>query len=511
MLFNSYVFVLLFLPLSVLGFLGFARWGHRHLAIGWLVLASLFFYGWWNPPYLGLILGSILFNYTVGLVLARPGLPRKALLVLGVAVNLSLLGYFKYANFFVNNLNAAAGTHLHLAPIVLPLAISFFTFQQITYLVDSFRGETHEYNFLHYCLFVTFFPQLIAGPIVHHREMLPQFKRDEIYRFHHDSLAVGLTIFIFGLFRKVVLADTLALYATPVFTLAREGGVPTFFEAWGGVLAYTFQLYFDFSGYSDMAIGLGAMLGIRLPMNFNSPYKATSIIDFWRRWHMTLSRFLHEYVYIPLGGNRRGRPRRYVNLMVTMLLGGLWHGAGWTFVLWGALHGVYLVINHAWRALRRGRQGGGLGARVTSRGLTFLAAVLGWVFFRAESFPAAMRMLKSMAGEAGISLPYALREHLGSIPGLGFGGMFYHRLANWDAGIFWLLAAGAIVWFTPNTQRLMHRFNPAFETYRGGEHDAQARWLHWRPSVGWALLTAVLAVWSLIKMSSVSEFLYYQF
>jgi len=290
MLFNSAEFIFMFLPVVLLVFYMIGSFGNHRVAISWLVGASLFFYGWWNPAYLGLMLGSILFNYAMGAVLVggKDGAHARLMLAVGVACNLAILGYFKYANFFVGNLNVLTGSSYHLETIILPLAISFFTFQQITFLVDASRGETREYNFLHYSLFVTFFPQLIAGPIVHHREMLPQFAKDSIYRVNQSSLAIGLVIFLLGLFKKVVLADGVAAYATPVFDAAESGVVITFFEAWAGALAYTFQLYFDFSGYSDMAIGIARMFNIHLPLNFNSPYKAVNIIEFWRRWHMTM-------------------------------------------------------------------------------------------------------------------------------------------------------------------------------------------------------------------------------
>jgi len=422
MLFNSIEFIFVFLPAVLLGFYMIGSFGNHRVAISWLVGASLFFYGWWNPAYLGLMLGSILFNYAMGAVLVggKDGPHARLMLAVGVACNLAVLGYFKYANFFVDNFNVLTGSSYHLGTIILPLAISFFTFQQITFLVDASRGETREYNFLHYSLFVTFFPQLIAGPIVHHREMLPQFAKDSIYRVNQSSLAIGLVIFLLGLFKKVVLADGVAAYATPVFDAAESGVVITFFEAWAGALAYTFQLYFDFSGYSDMAIGIARMFNIRLPLNFNSPYKAVNIIEFWRRWHMTLSRFLRDYLYYPLGGNRKGQPRRYVNLMMTMLLGGLWHGAGWTFVAWGCMHGLFLVINHAWHGVRRiiGSNPGSLGS--PGRGMawlvTFLSVVVSWVMFRAESFESAINILQGMAGMNGFVLPVQVAA---IIPGLG--------------------------------------------------------------------------------------------
>lgn len=322
--------------------------------MSWLILSSLFFYGWWNPAYLSLILFSMLFNYAFGTILSNGEKPkiRKYLLWVGVTTNLGFLGYFKYANFFVDQLNWAANSNFHLEKIILPLAISFFTFQQIAFLVDSYRHETKEFNFLQYCLFVTFFPQLIAGPIVHHKEMMPQFASNQVYKVNYKSLAIGLIIFTIGLFKKVILADGVAIYATPIFAEAEAEIAITLFSAWGGALAYTLQLYFDFSGYSDMAIGIAFMFGIKLPINFNSPYKSQSIIEFWRRWHITLSRFLRDYLYITLGGSKKGNVRRYVNLFITMLLGGIWHGAGWTFIIWGMLHGTYLMINHAWRKVR---------------------------------------------------------------------------------------------------------------------------------------------------------------
>ena len=354
MLFNSFAFIFLFLPITLVVFFSIGRQNHPRVAIFWLVLCSLFFYGWWDPRYVVLLLVSMLSNYTCGVMLEKGGgkNARHAILTLGITINIGLLGYFKYANFFVDQVNWAVGSNFQFKMILLPLAISFFTFQQITYLVDVYRYETKEHNFLHYCLFVTFFPQLIAGPIVRHKEMLPQFARDDVYVFNYQYLAIGLAIFTIGIFKKVIFADGMAVYANPVFNAAETASVLTFFEAWVGALAYTLQLYFDFSGYSDMAIGLAYMFGIKLPINFNSPYKSTCIIDFWRRWHITLSRFLRDYLYIPLGGNRKGSVRRSFNLLLTMLLGGLWHGAGWTFVIWGMLHGFYLLINHAWRKLR---------------------------------------------------------------------------------------------------------------------------------------------------------------
>ena len=525
MLFNSYIFIFVFLPITLLGFHVIGSQGRHKVALAWLVAASLFFYGWWNPAYLGLILGSMLFNYAVGVALSSragngPTPQAKAILVAGIAANLALLGYYKYANFFVDNLNALFGTGLTLETIILPLAISFFTFQQIAYLVDAYRGETHEYSFLHYALFVIFFPQLIAGPIVHHREILPQFARSTLYRLKAEHLAVGLTIFALGLFKKVVLADGVAVYATPVFAAAQAGTTLTFFEAWGGALAYTFQLYFDFSGYSDMAIGLARMFGVRLPLNFNSPYKATSIIDFWRRWHITLSRFLRDYLYIPLGGSRKGEARRLTNLMITMLLGGLWHGAGWTFVLWGGLHGFYLVANHVWRQWRtsRGHTQSTRVGRFLAWLLTMLAVVVAWVPFRAEGMAAAENVLSAMFGFNGLSLPASLAGRIGFVEpwlvsfGAAFEGMFKNGLANWSTGIYWIIILGGIAVLLPNTQQALYRYHPALETYKGEIKSLNWSWIKWRPQAAWGFISGILFATAIILMNiQTSEFLYFQF
>jgi D-alanyl-lipoteichoic acid acyltransferase DltB (MBOAT superfamily) len=504
----------------LLGFHLIGTQGHHRIAIAWLVGASLFFYGWWNPAYLGLMLFSILFNYSIGVALSNAyshKLSKKITLTVGIVTNLAVLGYYKYANFFVDNLNALTSTNLILHEVILPLAISFFTFQQIAYLVDAYRGETKEYNFLHYCLFVTFFPQLIAGPIVHHKEMLPQFARDAIYRLNSRHIAVGITIFALGLFKKVVLADGVSVYAVPVFDAAEAGVMLTFFEAWSGALAYTFQLYFDFSGYSDMAIGIARMFGIRLPLNFNSPYKSTSIIDFWKRWHITLSRFLRDYLYIPLGGSRSGRIRRYANLMTTMLLGGLWHGAGWTFVLWGGLHGIYLIINHGWRVVFKTKTKTRIGVFL-SWVITFLAVVVSWVPFRAKSIDGVEIMLNAMIGLNGISLPIFFEGLLTSyeqwIPeGLFiFQGVFSNGLYGDNfIAVIWILTLLSLSLILPNTQQFMRNYKPAFEIYKNEVTKIRYKWMEWRPVLLWSFLGSIVIVVSILSLSGESEFLYFQF
>jgi alginate O-acetyltransferase complex protein AlgI len=409
MLFTSTAFFLVYLPVVLLGYYLAARhsplWG-----AGWLFIASLAFYGYWMPEFTALLLASILWNYWAGLKISShdptgsdPGRRRKAKawLIVGVTVDLALLAYFKYAGFFVANLNVALGTSWSLGEIVLPIGISFFTFTQIAFLADAYQKGTKEYRFVHYGLFVTYFPHLIAGPVLHHAQMMPQFREAATYRLNVDNLATGFCIFAIGLFKKIVLADGISPYADAVFNAAHTGYQPDLLEAWIGALAYTFQLYFDFSGYSDMAVGLSWMFNVRLPYNFNSPYKALNITDFWRRWHMTLSAFLRDYLYIPLGGNRNGAMHRYINLLLTMILGGLWHGANWTFVFWGALHGLYLVVNHGFHALC-GQHFGALRSsaafKVFAWGLTFLATVFAWVFFRANDFASALNIVGAMLG-----------------------------------------------------------------------------------------------------------------
>ncbi len=502
MLFSSVEFIFYFLPAVAVVFFALARLGGRYSALAWLVAASLFFYSVWNPPYLALLLASITGNYGFGRVLSHR--PSKFLLGSAICFNLGLIAYFKYANFFIDNAGLLFGTNLPAAGIVLPLAISFFTFQQIAYLVDVYQGKVRDPDFIHYALFVSFFPQLISGPIVHHSEVIPQFSEKKRLQPHWENLGAGLAIFIIGLQKKVVLADGIAPYADAVFDGAALAA-PSFFPAWIGALAYTFQLYFDFSGYSDMAIGLARMFGIVLPLNFDSPYKAVNIVDFWRRWHMTLARFLKDYLYVPLGGNRKGQPQRYINLMITMLLGGRWHGASWTFVFWGGLHGVYLVVNHGWRAVRR-RMGHDL-SRSTSLGrgfsrlVTLLAVVVGWVFFRADDWHIAAAILESMAGLNGVVLPEAYAGKLGSMAfvlgdlGVKFAGTPFQGVV-----VFWLAGLLALVLFFPNTQEWVEQSAAVPSVLR-------ARMRVWAPPFIGAT-AAVLLLIVIAKGAETNDFIY---
>lgn len=510
MLFNSYSFVFLFLPPVLAGFFWLGRRSPR-AAAAWLVAASLAFYAGWNPLFVLLLVASALANFGAGRVLARAANAPAArwILAAAVAANLALLGFFKYANFFIDTWSRLGGGERSLLEIVLPVGISFFTFTQVAFLVDVRRGFAREYDLVHYLLFVSYFPHLVAGPIIHHAAVMPQFQSPATYRLDAGNLARGLTLFTLGLAKKVLLADAFADYSDAVFDAARDDDRPMLIAAWGGALAYTLQLYFDFSAYSDMAVGLSLLFNVKLPFNFDSPYKARSIVDFWRRWHMTLSRFLRDYVYVPLGGNRRGPGRRYLNVLVTMLLGGLWHGASWTFVAWGGLHGVFLVVNQMWRA-RRARRGAppaaGRLAAALSVALTFALVVVAWVIFRSPDFATARIMLEGMAGLNGVSLPKTLQPWLGALAdggGIRFEGGFGGVPALAERGLGGLgamLAGGlAIVWMLPNSQQVV-----------GLVPGARPAWT-WRPTRAVAIAMGIVLGVSILHFARVSPFLYYQF
>jgi D-alanyl-lipoteichoic acid acyltransferase DltB (MBOAT superfamily) len=423
----------------------------------------------------------------------------RAFGTLGVVINLAVLCYFKYTGFFLDTISALSGIPLPFSSIILPLGISFFTFQQIAYLVDIMRGAKVERDIVSYTLFVSFFPHLIAGPLVHHAEMIPQFKRGRTGRSAILG-ARGLAIFAAGLFKKVVIADNLAQFVSPVFAHLDAGGGVTTPWAWLATLAYTLQIYFDFSGYSEMAIGLALLFGIRLPVNFRSPYQAMSVIEFWRRWHITLSRFLRDYLYIPLGGNRLGEKRRYVNLFVTMLLGGFWHGAGWNFLVWGGLHGVYLSINHLWRGGSWCAMLTGLPAKGASWAITFFAVMVAWVFFRARTAAGALQMLGGLFGFEPGSSAYASPGILRvmDLPVLVGEG----RLLLLGGGLVTLALAAALC--LPNIPQLF-----GYREYRRAPEKVRS--MRWQPDGVWALVTALALAISLFGMWQRLEFLYFQF
>jgi alginate O-acetyltransferase complex protein AlgI len=491
-LFTSLVFLFGFLPIVLLGFHVLRRFGRNILLVAWLLAASIVFYAWWSPYFLLLLITSMLANYYIGYAIQRTsGRTRNLLFFIGIAGNLGLLAYFKYADFFIDTLNDVAHADLPLLHVILPLGISFFTFQKIAYLADIHARRARTRRLVDFALFVFFFPQLIAGPIVHHSEVMPQFRllgREEAHdrkksrALAWENSAVGLTIFLIGLVKKVVIADQIARYVSPIYAAASHEPAVGFVLAWQAALGYSVQLYFDFSGYSDMAIGLARLFGIRLPANFNSPYASLSIIDFWRRWHMTLSRFLRDYVYIPLGGNRHGPARRYINLMATMILGGFWHGAGWTFVLWGTLHGLYLLVAHAWDSFARVRLPAPLAWSVT-----LIAVIVAWVIFRAPDMHSAGIILGGLTGVQG----------------------FHHPIANAaEAPVIILLSIALLLAcaILPNTQQLMRAYRPVLGTV------APAKFLlRWSPSLRFATLAGMAAVAVMFLSWETSEFLYFQF
>ena len=436
MLFASLPFLLGFLPLVIAGtVIARQRMGTRGVLV-FLSLASMVFYGWHYPPYVLLLITTVFANYFLAHRLHANR--DKAFLGVAVALNLALLGWFKYAGFFAGMVEAIVGTTPGIGHILLPLGISFFTFQQIAYLVDIYQGKTAPGKLLEYVFFITFFPQLIAGPIVHHQKLIPQLSEQRFAQFLRSDVTAGAFLFCIGLAKKVLIADSLRIGADSLFLAQSMGMEISMGEAWLGMICYTFQIYFDFSGYTDMALGLGLIFGLKLPENFRSPYKSLDIIDFWRRWNITLSHFLRDYLYVPLGGNQMGPVRRYANLWIVMLLGGLWHGAGWQFVVWGGLHGFYLSVAHGWRRFSPYRL-----PVAVSLPLTFVCVVIAWVFFRAATFTQAFDILLSMSGLQGTGL-----TDIALIPDL-------------SSTLALLAFAALLVWFTPNALSLTQRLGQA--------------------------------------------------
>ena len=489
MLFNSFGFIFVFLPATLVGYFLLLRWRLAVAAKSWLLCASLLFYSWWDVRYLPLMLGSILFNYAMGGALAdyqgggRRAFSKRDIFLFAVAANIALLGYFKYLDFFIGNANLLIGARLPLLHIVLPLGISFFTITQIAFLVDAYEGLVEERNLLNYALFVTFFPHLLAGPILHHKEMMPQFERMRNKVLNWKNLYLGLALFALGLFKKVVIADQFSVWANAGF----GGSEPlNLIEAWLASYSYTFQLYFDFSGYSDMAVGVGWLFNIELPVNFNSPYQAKNIIDFWKRWHISLTNFVTTYLYTPIlrSFGRVTFAASLCAVFLSMLISGLWHGAGWTFVIWGGLHGAALMLNHLWRK-RKLPMPDWLGWLIT-----FHFVSLSFVFFRAGSWQGALRMLQAMAGANGVMLHRSLAKvDLLRQLGVHFGPWLSGINGN-DNTYILVLVALVVVAKAENSMQIVARF---------------------RPTWGWCAGLATLLICSLLDMGKVSEFLYFQF
>jgi len=483
MVFNSYSFIFIFTPIVVSGFYFLAR-KNNQWAIVWLVLASWCFYGSWDYRYLPILLSSIFINYLAcKWILANNQAKHSWRLIVSISFNLILLGFFKYVNFFIVSINDVSGNNLSLLNILLPVGISYFTFSQIAVLVDAYHGKIQAIKFTQYCLFASYFPYIVAGPILRHQELLPQFADTKRYRISAENFAIGISIFVFGLGKKLLIADNLGSTVWPL--LAADN--PKFLHAWLGMLAYTLRLYFDFSGYSDMAIGVSRVFGFKIPINFNSPYKATSVSDFWQRWHISLSQFLKNYLYISLGGNRKGQLVRYRNLMLTMLLGGLWHGANWTFVIWGGLHGLYLCIQHGWKTLQKNRdQKPSAASAVAGRVLTFVAVMVAWVFFRAPDMASAFAVLAGMAGGNGISM-----------------------ITSLDMQAYGILIVSAVIAFwLPNTNELFlsddnkeTKSVSSVSLFRGD----------WSPNLRWGLAVGLIFALCVLSIDQAKGFIYAQF
>lgn len=480
MLFNSYIFLFLFLPIVFITYFLLTKLPNKYFAKGFLVLSSLYFYSYWNIKYLPLILASVLINFLIATIMNKKESQKlkKPTLIIGIVFNVALLGYFKYYDFFVSSINQVFASNLPLLKLALPLAISFFTFQQIAFLVDTFRGETKGYNFIDYTFFVTFFPQLIAGPIVHHSEIMSQLKEEKNYRINLKNISAGLFIFAIGLFKKVIIADTFAIWANDGYSKINSLGLV---DSWITTLSYTFQLYFDFSGYCDMAIGLGLLFNLKLPINFNSPYRALNIQDFWKRWHMTLNRFFTQYVYFPLGGSRKGAARTYANIFFIFFISGFWHGAGWTFVIWGIMHGIASVIYRFWSQFKIKLP------KIVAWALTFGFVHIAWVYFRAPNVEMANQMITNMFNINGFYFPAGIARMLNETFNRQFVPVSYYFDLNL---ILWLTLTLVFVVLAKNSIEKLNGFKPSYKNIA---------------------LISLFLVSSVFYLNRVSEFLYFNF
>lgn len=485
MLFNSYVFIFIYLPIVLGAFFTCCYFKLRKAAQLSLFVSSLAFYAYWDVRFLPLLCGSIAFNYVLGNLIYKSsqGNLRRFYLILSIALNLSLLFYFKYLNFFISSANYLLPVEMNLMEIVLPLGISFFTFTQLAYLVDVYQAKAIPGGWDSYGLFVTVFPHLIAGPVLHHKDMITQFDDPLNYRWSPHNFAHGTFLFVMGLTKKVLIADNLFPFVSPVFDKG-DVFIP-FLQAWIGSLAYSLELYFDFSGYSDMAMGLGLYFNIKLPLNFHSPYQANSIIEFWRRWHISLSNFLKDYLYIPLGGNRKGEGGKLRNLLITMFLGGVWHGANWTFVIWGLCHGLFLVINHLWRKLNINIP------RLAAHILTLFCVVVAFAIFRSPNLATAFEVIKGLFGFNGIVLPVSYELKLASLKeyGVVFKTLPFSNARLNDLVMIIVLWIVALV--LPNSMYWKERFL--------------------KHPILWGTVSSTAFVACIINLDAVTEFLYYQF
>jgi alginate O-acetyltransferase complex protein AlgI len=520
MLFNSYEFILAFMPITLIIFGILCSFQKKKFVFVWLITVSLISYSFWGTSHLLVLLFSTGLNWIFAEIIHKRRdiisdkkesiFSVKLIVTIAITFNLLLLGYFKYANFLIDTLASIGLNVSHIENIFLPLGISFYTFEQISYLVGIAKNDSKNYSYPRFLAFVAFFPHLVAGPILNASELIPQFRKLN-YRIDFRNIAIGLTIFSFGLFKKVVIADSISGYATPIFTAADGGTQITFLLAWQAAIAYTLQLYFDFSGYSDMAIGLAKLINIKLPINFFSPYKAIGIGDFWRRWHISLGRFLRDYIYIPIGGSRKGNARTYLNLFLTMLIGGLWHGSSWTFVFWGALHGLYLCVDRGWGIFLKKKNivWNSVYHQFFARMLTLLAVINSWVIFRSQSFSGAFNILAGMSGLNGVTFSQEFSNSFGILKNLGV----KFETLNGSAGMTGSLLLIVVLLSTlclPNIYQFMIKEPVALDFYSHLSNQKTPRYA-WQPSLGHSVLTFIVLTVSLAFCSKPSEFLYFQF
>ncbi len=513
MYFNSFEFIFIFLPLTLAIYFLVSKLKSHRLMIYWLIFASLFFYGWWNFKYLILIIASILVNLFFANILNRK--QSRIVLTAGILVNLIILGYFKYANFFLENINHLTGNNFTLTKIILPLGISFFTFQQITFLVDTYLKKVEKFNITKYFLFVTFFPQLIAGPIVHHKEMMPQFENNLTRNFTINNFSIGLTTFVIGLFKKIVIADNVALYSDPIFFASANGLLLTFFEAWGGATAFMLQLYFDFSGYTDMALGIALLFGITLPINFASPFKSKNISEFWKYWHITLTRLIRNYIYLPISLNLTRYSFNFSsNTTVTFIFSlviptmfaffcvGLWHGAGWNYILFGLLNGFYIVIFNIWQNFSKNylklKFKNNFLLDLFKKLLVFTLVTFSFVLFRASDMSSASEILRAMLGFNGIQFFDIFRIGEFAI--------------NTYQGVFGIIILLAVIFYFPNTQDFIFNENrSSFNAENKMLRKNKNIFIKWKPQKIWGLIFALAFIFSIMLVSNTNEFLYFEF
>lgn len=511
MLFNTHQFIFIFLPIAILGVYIIQRLKLSRYSHIWILFCSIWFYATWNFYFLFLIFSSIVLNYYIGSLITK--FKKKKYLVWGIIFQLSILGYFKYKNFFLENLNYFSTNSFKIESLILPLGISFFTFKHILYLIERYQNNNKNlYNIVEYSTYITFFPHLIAGPLSKPKEILPQIKN---INFNLTNLNLGITIFFIGLFKKVFLADTFGSFVDTPFAAVENGYEISFFESWLSMISFSLQIYFDFSGYTDMALGLAKIFGITFPINFNSPYKSKSIIEFWKRWHITLSRFLKECLYIPMGGNRKGKLLSFLFILITMLIGGLWHGASWNFIIWGLFHGILIIANHTLNLVFKGKN---IYFLIKLRNFfkmmfTFILVSFGWVIFKLNSIDSIKIFFDGIFGRNGFFLNPNFSRFFNNNNMLSYINIEFKNIIYYGTSQLYFLIIGLIIVFIlPNTHEIMKNFKIVLPFKNPIKNQNNISKITFRLSTGWALFIAFIGVCAITGISNdVKEFIYYQF